>query len=160
MGGLFYLESLQRGWGISSSPGTTDDEAQANECGLGPPSGGCRYPVTRTPTHVRPPPEVRERLILLEDRLERVTLRRSAVPAALGLFLILAVVFLGEEILGGPFSTATFSWILLFGVGTIAGIALNEITARRTISALEEELKTLRAPYVPGTLTSGTGSAS
>ena len=153
MGGLFYLESLRRGWGRSSSPGATADEVQANECGLGPPSNGCRYPIRRTPTNVRPPPEVRERLILLEDRLERVTLRRSAVPAALALFLIMAIIFLGDEILGGPLSTATFSWISAFGVGAIAGIAMNEITARRTISALKEELKTLRAPYVPGTLT-------
>jgi len=160
MAGLFYLESLRRGWGSSSSPGTTADEVQANECGLGPPSNGFRYPVPQTPTHVRPPPEVRERLILLEDRLEKVKLRRSAIPAALALFLILATVFLGDEIPGGSFSTATVSWISAFGVGAIASLAMNEITARRTISALKEELKTLRAHYVPGTLTSETGRAS
>ena len=72
----------------------------------------------------------------------------------------MAIVFFGDEILGGPFSAATLSWISAFGVGAIAGIAMNEITARRTISALKEKLKTLRAPYAPGTLTSETGRAS
>ena len=72
----------------------------------------------------------------------------------------MAIVFLGDEILGEPFSTATLSWISAFGVGAVAGIAVNEITARRTISALKEELKTLRAPYGTSTLTSETGRAS
>ena len=110
--------------------------------------------------HVRPPPEVREQLILLEDRLERVVLRRSAVPAALGLFLILGFFLLGDEILGEPLSTATVSWILLFGIGVIFGMAVSEITARRTIPDIKEKIETLRAPYERDALTSKTGRSS
>jgi hypothetical protein len=102
---------------------------------------------------VRPPPEVREPIILLEDRLERVILRRSAVPAALILFVILVFFMLGDEILGEPLATTTFSWFLLFGAGAIAGVTVNEITARRTIPKLKDEIETLRAPYYPDALT-------
>jgi small-conductance mechanosensitive channel len=106
--------------------------------------------------HVRLPPEVREQLILLEDRLERAVLRRSAVPAALGLFLILGYFLLGDEILGEPQFTATVWWILLFGIGATFGMAVNEITARRTIRDVKEERETLRAPYERDALTSKT----
>jgi hypothetical protein len=109
---------------------------------------------------MRTPPEVRERLIHLEDRLERVILRRSAVPAAFGLFLILGFFLLGGEFLGEPLSAATLSWILLFGVGAIAGMTVNEITARRTIPDLKEAIETLRAPYHPDALTSEAEGAS
>ena len=109
---------------------------------------------------VRPPPEVRERLILLEDRLERVVLRRSAVPAALGLFLILGFFLLGDQILGEPRPTETGSWILLFGIGATFGMALNEITARRTIRDIQEESETLRAPYERDALSPKTGRSS
>ena len=109
---------------------------------------------------MRHPPDVRERLILLEERLERVILRRLALPVAFGLFVILALFLLRNEILGEPLSRATVSWIQFFGVGAIFGITLNEITARRAIRNLKEEIETLRPPYHPEALTSKTGRAS
>ena len=60
---------------------------------------------------------------------------------------------LGDEILGAPLATTTFSWFLLFGAGAIAGVTVNEITARRTIPNLQDEIDTLRAPYHPDALT-------
>ncbi len=102
---------------------------------------------------MRPPPEVRERIISLEDRLEGVLLRRSAVPAALILFVVLAFFMLGDEILDISWATTTFSWFLLFGAGALAGVTVNEITARRAIRTLEREIEEIRAPYYPDALT-------
>ncbi len=102
---------------------------------------------------MRPPPEIRERIISLEDRIEGALLRRSAVPAALILFVVLAFFMLGDEILAVPWATTTFSWFLLFGVGALAGVTVNEITARRAIRNLERQIEELRAPYYPDALT-------
>ena len=60
---------------------------------------------------------------------------------------------LGDEILAVPWATTIFSWFLLFGVGALAGVTVNEITARRAIRTLEREIEELRAPYYPDALT-------
>jgi hypothetical protein len=146
-------------WDISFSPGTADEGAQGEEDEAGH-SGTHRYAFNRARTQVRHPLHVRERLILLEERLERVILRRSVLPVAFGLFVILALFLLRNEILGEPLSRATVSWILFFGVGAIFGITLNEITARRAIRNPKEEIEPLRPPYHPEALTSKTGRAS
>lgn len=89
-------------------------------------------------------PEVRDRIISLEDRVERVQLRRSALPIAFLLFAVLAFFLMGEEIQAASSHTTSFAWILLFGAASIIGLTLNEITARRSLRNLNCELDLLR----------------
>jgi len=93
-----------------------------------------------------PPDETRERIISLEDRLERAEFRRSGLPAGILLFAVIGVFMFWKEIPESIELSAGFLWIASFGVGTIVLLALNELTARRTIRGVKEELKLLRNP--------------
>jgi hypothetical protein len=90
------------------------------------------------------PTEIRDQIISLEDRLERVELRRSTLPAGVLLFAVMAGFMFSTEIRSSLGVRSCAVWVVSFAVGTIALLAFNEVTARRRIRNLKEELKALR----------------
>jgi hypothetical protein len=93
--------------------------------------------------------EIRDQIISLEDRQERAELRRSAVPAALVLFLVVGYFFFGGRFFDGAMSAPTLAWTLTFGIGSLLGVVVNEITARRTLKRVAKEIELLRLPQPP-----------
>lgn len=91
------------------------------------------------------PPEVRDRVIDLEDRLERAKLRRTGFPGGFLLFLVLGFFLFQDEIQGLNPGTAGFAWIVAFGSACILGLGINEYQTRRTLRAAKTELDALRA---------------
>ena len=93
--------------------------------------------------------ELTQQKAILEERLERTRLRRSGLPAGFLVFLALAFLFFRDEAWEVARGTAAFSWVMVFGVGAIFGLALNEVTARRSLRDLEEKLRRLKASSPP-----------
>lgn len=89
--------------------------------------------------------EIRNQIISVEDRLERVELRRSALPAGMLLFAVMAAFMLSTEIQNSLRIRSGALWVVSFAVGTIVLLAVNEVTARGKIRLWKEELKALQA---------------
>jgi hypothetical protein len=92
------------------------------------------------------PPETRERLVELEERRERVCLRRTALPVAFGVVGVAAVVLFREEMFGANPGNATYAWMAFFWVGSLIGLSLNELTARRCMRKIQDEFMTIVSP--------------
>jgi hypothetical protein len=90
-------------------------------------------------------PEIRNRVIELEDRLERAQLRRTGFPGGFLLFLVLGFFLFRDEVQGVGLGTAGFAWIVAFGSACFLGLGVNELQTRRVIRATESELAALRA---------------
>ena len=102
--------------------------------------------------------DARERLIVWEDHLERAQLRRSGLPAGAVLFTFLAFFLFWNDYEGESWLRAGFTWVVSFGVGIIVFLAVNELTARRTIRRAEKAIHSLRNPNSQRALDGGRGS--
>ena len=68
------------------------------------------------------------------------------------LFAVLAYFMVRTEIRNSIGVRSGALWVLSFAVGAIALLVFNEVTARRTIRVLKEELKALRSESLVGRL--------
>lgn len=87
---------------------------------------------------------LRDQIASLEDRLERVELRRTGLPAATLLGLVLSRLMLWTEIQGAIEGVPGRLWIASFATAAALLLAVNEVTARRTIRRVASELQALR----------------
>lgn len=92
------------------------------------------------------PDEVREKVIILEDRLERAHLRRTGLPAGMLLFTLISLGLFWKDVPESIEVTAGLIWVVSYVIGTLVLLALNEVTSQRTIRGVEGEIKALRNP--------------
>lgn len=113
--------------------------------------------------------EIIDELVAAEERLEAAELRRTAAPASLLLFFVLAFVLLRDRLVLFPVDLATTVWYALFFGGISLAIVGNEIWARRVIRRSHTDLEVLQArlelaspkgPESPGTVPEGGHSDS
>ncbi len=105
-----------------------------------------------------PSGDIREQLIVWEDRLERAQLRRTGLPAGVILFTFLAFFLFWNDYYGESWLRAGFTWVVSFGVGIIVLLVVNEVTTRRTIRRAEKAIHSLRNPNSQRALDGGRGS--